>query len=50
MKSGWFVHNMMLNTHRVDRLGYNLPIGVNYLDTKDVQDFWIENDAPYVGE
>ena len=41
---------MVLNTHRVDRLGYNLPIRVNYLDTTHVEDFWIENDAPYVRE
>ena len=43
MKSSWLLQNMVLNTHRVDGLGYNYHRCVYVLDATNYEDFFLHN-------
>ena len=45
VKSSQLLQNMVLNTHRVVRLGYYHHRWVNYLDTSNIGEFFLKNDT-----
>ena len=45
VKSSQLLQNMVLNTHRVVRLGYYHHQWVNYLDTSNIGEVFLKNDT-----
>ena len=45
VKSSQLLQNMVLNTHRVVRLGYYHHRCVNYLDTSNIVEFFLKNET-----